>query len=112
MTVALRSPHLLRALVPVDNAPVDVSLSAEFPKYVQAMKEIDEVQPRKQAEADEILEKYEKVCQLTLQSSKRLLTLSIARANPTVPSDKPCALSGDQGSSIEDSNRHLGWSSQ
>ena len=45
----------------VDNAPVDASLSSEFPKYIKAMLEIEKVRPSKQKEADEILEKYEKV---------------------------------------------------
>ena len=60
MTLALRSPNLLRAVVPVDNAPVDASLSSDFPKYAQAMREIEEVQPKKQVEADQILAKVEK----------------------------------------------------
>lgn len=61
MTLALRSPDLLRDLVSVDNAPIDVALLSSFGKYVQGMKRIEEVGVTKQAEADEILEEYEEV---------------------------------------------------
>lgn len=61
MTVALRSPGLLGALIPVDNAPVDTNLKSDFHRYVQGMREIDERRVKKQAEADKILENYEKV---------------------------------------------------
>lgn len=62
MTVALRSPQLLGALIPVDNAPVDANLKSNFHQYVQGLRDIDEAGLDKQAEADEILQKYEKVC--------------------------------------------------
>ena len=61
MTVALRSPHLLGALIPVDNAPVDAHLKNDFHKYVRGMREIEEAQVKRQAEADDILKKYEGV---------------------------------------------------
>lgn len=61
MTVALRSPNLLGALIPVDNAPVDASLKSDFRKYLQGMREIEEAGVTKQAEADQILQKYEDV---------------------------------------------------
>ena len=61
MTVALRSPKTLSALVPVDNAPVDANLSSDFPKYIQGMREVDEAGVKKQVEADTILKKYEEV---------------------------------------------------
>lgn len=61
MTVALRSPKTVSALIPVDNAPVDASLSSNFPKYIQGMREIDEAGVNKRSEADAILEKYEEV---------------------------------------------------
>ena len=60
MTVALRYPELLRALVPVDNAPIDANLKSAFYGYAQGMREIEEQQVIKQGEADKILEKYEK----------------------------------------------------
>ena len=61
MTVALRSPQLLKSLIPVDNAPVDANLKGDFTKYLQGMREIDEKGANKQAEADEVLKKYESV---------------------------------------------------
>ena len=61
MTVALRSPQLVGALVPVDNAPVDANLNSDFHKYIQGMRDIEEAQVQRQAEADDILKKYEKV---------------------------------------------------
>ena len=61
MTVALRSPKTVSALVPVDNAPVDASLSSNFPKYIQGMREVEEAGIKKQVEADTILKKYEEV---------------------------------------------------
>lgn len=59
MTVALRSPSLLGALIPVDNAPVEANLRGDFRKYLEGMREIEEAGVRKQAEADQILKKYE-----------------------------------------------------
>ena len=61
MTVALRSPHLVGALIAVDNAPVDANLKSNFHKYVQGMRDIEEAQVKRQAEADDILKKYEEV---------------------------------------------------
>lgn len=61
MTVALRSPQLVSALIPVDNAPIDAALKSDFGSYVRAMKEIEEAGVSKQSEADSILEKYEEV---------------------------------------------------
>ncbi|KAL8761842.1 MAG: hypothetical protein Q9184_002085 [Pyrenodesmia sp. 2 TL-2023] len=59
MTVALRSPSLLGALIPVDNAPVDAQLKGDFHKYLAGMREIEDAGVTKQLEADEILKKYE-----------------------------------------------------
>lgn len=61
MTVALRSPKTVSALVPVDNAPVDANLSSDFPKYIQGMREVEEAGVKRQAEADTILKKYAEV---------------------------------------------------
>lgn len=60
MTVALRSPSLLRALVPVDNAPIDANLKSDFHIYVQGMREIEDRHVSKHKDADKILERYEK----------------------------------------------------
>jgi pimeloyl-ACP methyl ester carboxylesterase len=61
MTMALRQPTRYSALIPVDNAPVDAALKSDFGQYVKAMKEAEDRRPRikRQAEADEILAKYE-----------------------------------------------------
>ncbi len=65
MTVALRSPQLLGSLISVDNAPVDANLKSDFHHYVQGLREIEEAGVSKQVEADDILQKYEKVgCKL------------------------------------------------
>jgi hypothetical protein len=61
MTVALRSPDLLSSLISVDNAPVDAVLNGDFAKYVQGMKKVEEIGPKKQADADSVLISYEKV---------------------------------------------------
>ncbi|MCJ1460846.1 hypothetical protein MMC28_011228 [Mycoblastus sanguinarius] len=60
MTVALRSPRLLGALVPVDNAPVDAILKSDFHNYVQGLRDIEVARVQKQAEADDILKHHEK----------------------------------------------------
>lgn len=62
MTLALRSPNILGALISVDNAPVDANLKSNFHQYVQGLRDIEEAQISKQAQADEILHKYEEVC--------------------------------------------------
>ncbi|KAL9007263.1 MAG: hypothetical protein Q9188_000066 [Gyalolechia gomerana] len=59
MTVALRSPKSLEALISVDNAPIDANLASDFRKYLEGMREIEEAEVKKQAEADQILRKYE-----------------------------------------------------
>ena len=61
MTLALRSPHIVGALVPVDNAPVDATLKSDFAKYVQGMRHVEDAKVSKQIEADHILKKYEDV---------------------------------------------------
>jgi hypothetical protein len=65
MTLALRSPKLLGALIPVDNAPVDANLKSDFHKYVQGMRDIEERKIKKQAEADAVLTNYEKVSRVS-----------------------------------------------
>lgn len=61
MTVALRSPDLVSAMVAVDNSPVRGALGNPFEKYVQGMKEIASSKVTKQSEADRILRDYEEV---------------------------------------------------
>ncbi len=61
MTVALQSPNLIKALVSVDNAPVDATLKSNFHQYVKGLREVEDKRVQKPAEADEILTSYEKV---------------------------------------------------
>ncbi|KAJ6164017.1 Alpha/beta hydrolase fold-1 [Penicillium chermesinum] len=59
MTVALRSPERVSALIPVDNAPVNASLKSDFPRYVRGMQEIEKAKVTKQSDADKILQEFE-----------------------------------------------------
>ncbi|BCR95743.1 putative alpha/beta hydrolase [Aspergillus luchuensis] len=59
MTVALDSPKLVSALVPVDNAPVNAPLKSDFGLYVRGMQHVEAANVTKQSEADEILKGYE-----------------------------------------------------
>ena len=61
MTMALRSPTTIAAVVSVDNAPVDASLNNSFAKYVLAMRNIEEARVTKQVQADDILKSVEEV---------------------------------------------------
>lgn len=60
MTLALHEPDLVANLVAVDNAPVDARLGSDFARYIRGMKKIDEADVTRQADADKILEPYEK----------------------------------------------------
>jgi hypothetical protein len=60
MTLALHSPALIRDIIAVDNAPIGVALPSDFGKYIQGMRKIEESQVNRQAEADRILQDYEK----------------------------------------------------
>ncbi|CAF9936766.1 MAG: hypothetical protein HETSPECPRED_010451, partial [Heterodermia speciosa] len=59
-TLALRSPTLVEAVIPVDNAPVDAALKSDFVRYIQGLRSINDAAVIKQIEADSILQKYEK----------------------------------------------------
>ncbi|KAG2412005.1 hypothetical protein HFD88_009561 [Aspergillus terreus] len=59
MAVALGSPELVSALVPVDNAPVNAVLKSDFGKYVRGMQHIEAQKVTKQSDADKILQEYE-----------------------------------------------------
>ncbi|KAK4193076.1 Alpha/Beta hydrolase protein [Podospora australis] len=60
MTLSLQEPDLVANIVSVDNAPVDARLESDFARYIQGMKKIDAADVSRQAEADKILEPYEK----------------------------------------------------
>ncbi|KAJ5584676.1 uncharacterized protein N7459_004476 [Penicillium hispanicum] len=59
MTLALRAPESVSALIPVDNAPVNAALKSDFPKYVRGMQHVEKEKVSKQSEANKILENYE-----------------------------------------------------
>jgi pimeloyl-ACP methyl ester carboxylesterase len=59
MTLALRNPHIISALIPVDNSPIDAALKSDFGKYVQGMRAVEDANVSKQSDADAILQKYE-----------------------------------------------------
>jgi hypothetical protein len=61
MTVALQSPRLVSALIPVDNAPIRSPLPSDFAKYVRGMQEVESAKVTKTSDADKILQKYEEV---------------------------------------------------
>jgi len=61
MTVALRSPELVSALIPVDNSPIKAPLRSDFAKYIRGMQAVEAAKVEKQSEADEILKEYEEV---------------------------------------------------
>lgn len=59
MDVALNQPQLPSKLIVIDMPPIAFKLSKEYSVHAQAMKEINELQLKKQKEADEVLQKYE-----------------------------------------------------
>ena len=72
MTLALRSPKRISAMISVDNAPVDAMLKSDFGKYVQGMRMIEDANVTKQVEADAILKTVEKVHGLLLYENQGL----------------------------------------
>lgn len=62
MTVALRSPDTVGALISVDNAPVDATLKCDFSNYIRGMKRIEDARITRQIEAEDIMKEYESVC--------------------------------------------------
>lgn len=67
MALALGAPDLVSNIASVDNAPSDKSLGKGFADYVRGMKQIDAANCTRQAEADDILKKYEEVSQSQIQ---------------------------------------------
>lgn len=63
MTLALRSPNLVRSLIPVDNAPVSTRLLPEFYTYIRGLQAIETTNVTRQVDADRILKDYEDVSQ-------------------------------------------------
>lgn len=67
MTLALRSPSMVKDIVSVDNAPIDAILSTDFAKYVRGMKKIEDAGVTTQKAADAIMAEFEEVCPFVLQ---------------------------------------------
>lgn len=61
MTLALRSPAMVKDIVSVDNAPIDAILSTDFAKYVRGMKKIEDAGVTTQKAADAIMAEFEEV---------------------------------------------------
>lgn len=59
MGVALRQPDLVRAVIPVDNAPIDAKLGSSFWRYVRGMKKIADAKVTNQKEAYKIMAEEE-----------------------------------------------------
>ena len=91
MTIALQSPNLISALVPVDNAPVGAVLKNDFAKYIKAMTKIQEENVTKQIEADEILKSYEEVSLLLDIFITVAELIASESSDSTIPIDKPCS---------------------
>ncbi|KAL2266519.1 hypothetical protein VTJ83DRAFT_5871 [Remersonia thermophila] len=83
MAVALQHPELVANIVSVDNAPVDVRLASDFARYIQGMQKIEEAGVARQADADKILEPYEK--SLTI---RQFLLGNLHRPDPAQPVQK------------------------
>ncbi|KAL9093300.1 MAG: hypothetical protein Q9165_004041 [Trypethelium subeluteriae] len=80
MTVALRSPERVAALIPVDNAPVDATLKSDFGKYIQGMRKVEEAHVSTQRNADGILKEYEESLPI-----RQFLLTNLIRDPPTSP---------------------------
>lgn len=59
MTLALRRPEIASKLIVIDMAPIPIKLSGEYQHHVEAMREINRLQLKKQKEADKVLQQYE-----------------------------------------------------
>lgn len=106
MTLALRSPDAVGALISVDNAPVDAALKNGFVKYVQGMKEIDDSKVTKQADADGILKKYENVGRTFARRRNELSAgcLLVGYINPTVSPNQFGSVTRQWGAPSPDSH--------
>ncbi|KAB8067711.1 Alpha/Beta hydrolase protein [Aspergillus leporis] len=91
MTVALNSPSLISALVPVDNAPVNAPLKGDFGKYVQGMQHIEAQNVAKLSDADKILNDYEE----SLPIRQFLLTNLVRGEDGTMKFRVPVSILGE-----------------
>ncbi|THC96035.1 hypothetical protein EYZ11_004495 [Aspergillus tanneri] len=58
LTLALHLPDLISKVIAVDNGPVHLPLSEDFPRYLKGMAEIKNAQVKTHLEADMILRNY------------------------------------------------------
>ncbi|KAE8152441.1 Alpha/Beta hydrolase protein [Aspergillus avenaceus] len=100
MTVALDSPSLVSALIPVDNAPVNAPLKSDFGKYVRGMQEIEAQGVSKQSDADKILKEYEE----SLPIRQFLLTNLVRGDNGSMKFRVPVSILGEALSAGEMAN--------
>ncbi|OGM45705.1 alpha/beta fold family hydrolase [Aspergillus bombycis] len=91
MTVALDSPSLISALIPVDNAPVNAPLKSDFGKYVRGMQQIEAQNVAKQSDADKILKDYEE----SLPIRQFLLTNLVRGEDGAMKFRVPVSILGD-----------------
>ncbi|KAK2735702.1 hypothetical protein FQN57_001151 [Myotisia sp. PD_48] len=59
LTLALRSPDSISGVIAIDNGPVNLPLTADFPRYVRGMSHIESAKVKSLNEADNILKQYE-----------------------------------------------------
>ncbi|KAF7591436.1 hypothetical protein BBP40_001538 [Aspergillus hancockii] len=59
LTLALHSPDLISKVIAVDNCPIYLPLTEEFPRYLRAMAEVRDAGVKSHQEGDKILKKYE-----------------------------------------------------
>ncbi|KAB8069767.1 Alpha/Beta hydrolase protein [Aspergillus leporis] len=59
LTLALNSPGLVSKVIAIDNCPIHLPLTEEFPRYLRAMAEVQDAGVKSHQEGDMILRKYE-----------------------------------------------------
>ncbi|KAJ5919416.1 Alpha/beta hydrolase fold-1 [Penicillium verhagenii] len=100
MTVALRSPESVSALIPVDNAPLNAALKSDFPKYVRGMQHVEREKLQKQSDANKILEDYEESLPI-----RQFLLTNLVRSNDerkTLKFRVPLSVIGDSLDNMAD----------
>ena len=81
MTLCLRSPNLIGALISVENAPVDAALESKFGEYVMGMRAIEARRIIKSSEVDSVMQAYE-----ASLSIRQFLLANLVRSDPSIPS--------------------------
>lgn len=55
LTLALHSPNLIANLVAIDNCPIELPLTPDFPEYIQTMARVEAAQAKTHSEADQLM---------------------------------------------------------